>query len=48
MIVFDSIWPDIGEKVDLVRFQWKDEFFGKLKMFYGLVGFMAQELLQVT
>ena len=29
MIVFDSIWPDIG-KFDLVRFQWKSEVLWKL------------------
>ena len=52
MIVFDSIWPDIDEKVDLVRFQWKgDVFFENSKrslVWFGLVGFMAQDPLQVT
>ena len=40
MIVLDSIWPDIGEKVRI---------FGKLKMFSSLVwlvGFITHEPLQ--
>ena len=49
MIVFDSIWPDIDEKVDLVRFQWKGEVFKKNQdILVGLVGFMAQEPQQAT
>ena len=40
-IVLDSIWPDIGEKVDFVRFQWKDEVFWKPQnvLKFGLVWF---------
>ena len=42
MVVFDYIWPDNGEKVDLVRF-----LFGKLDMFFCL-GFMVYQPLQAT
>ena len=38
MIVFCFIRPDIGEKVDLVKFQGKSEFLKKkLNMFSSLV-----------
>ena len=43
MIVLDSIWPDTGEKVYLVRFQWKGKVFWKAQNVrkFGLVDFMA-------
>ena len=48
MILFDSIWPDIGEKVDLVRFLWKGEVFWNPQdvLECGLVGFIVQEPLE--
>ena len=29
------IWPDISEKVDLVRFQWKGKVFWKTLVWFG-------------
>ena len=48
MIVFDSICPDINEKVDLVKFQRKGEVSWKTQdiLWFGLAGFMAQDALQ--
>ena len=48
-IVFDSIWPDIGEK-DLVRFQWKSEVFWKTQnvLKFSLVDFMGGKKQKTT
>ena len=50
---FDSIWPDIGKKVDLMKscfffLFWRLKMFSSLVWFGWLVGLMAQELMQAT